>query len=156
MGIGAGAVGITGQIVNNIQTQAQGEQSIQQKLEEASRQAVSVASSDDIDLLTAYSGNRAKFVLYNISDRMKKLVGDLFYYCGYKLDVQDIPNITSRYWFNFVQAELVLNDSNNLSSDIEEDIKARFRDGVTFFHYRNEQFNLAQDKENWEISLLSH
>ena len=153
MGVGAGAIGITGQIVNNIQTQAQGEQTIQQKLEEASRQAVAVASSDDIDLLTAYSGNKAKFVLYDVSLRMKKLLGDLFYYCGYKLEIQDIPNVASRYWFNFVQADLILIDTNNLSKDIEEDIIAKFKDGVTFFHYHN-GFNFAQDKENWEVSLI--
>ena len=153
--VGAG-IGIASQYASMVRTTAQGEQAIQQKLDESARQAVSVAGSDDIDLLTAYSGNRAKFVLYDVSERMKKALGDLFYYCGYKIDVQGIPNNSSRYWFNFVQAELVIDDTSNLPMDIEDDIKARFSQGVTFFHYRGSYgFNLAQDKENCEVSLLN-
>lgn len=154
LGIGGAGIGLTGQIINNIQTQAQGEQTIQQKLEEASRQAVAIAGSDDIDLLTAYSNNKAKYVMYEISDRMKKLVGDLFYYCGYKLDVQGVPDKDSRYWFNFVQCELVVNYDSNVPVDVMNDLEERFKQGVTFFHYHN-GFNLDQDKENLEISILN-
>lgn len=150
--VGAG-IGIASQTASMVRTTAQGEQAIQQKLEETSRQAVSVAGSDDIDLLTAYSDNKAKLVLYQVSDRMNKALADMFYYCGYKLEVQDIPNKSSRYWFNFVQAELVINESANISADIEDDIKVKFSQGVTFFHYRN-SFNFEQDKENYETSIV--
>ena len=150
--VGAG-IGIASQTASMVRTTAQGEQAIQQKLDETSRQAVSVAGSDDIDLLTAYSGNRAKMVVYDISTRMKKALGDFFYYCGYKADIQGIPNKSSRYWFNFVQAELVINDTSNLPSDIEDDIRARFSTGVTFFHY-HDGYDFAQEKENVEVALL--
>ena len=154
LGIAGAGVGITSQIVSNIQTQAQGEQTIQQKLEEANRQAVAVSGSDDVDLLTAYSNNKAKLVLYQVSERMKKLIGDLFYYCGYKLELQDIPDKDSRYWFNFVQCDLVVNYDTNLPSDMMNDLIERFKQGVTFFHYHN-GFDLAQEKENLEISLVN-
>lgn len=154
LGIAGAGVGITSQIVSNIQTQAQGEQTIQQKLEEANRQAVAVSGSDDVDLLTAYSNNKAKLVLYQISQRMKKLVGDLFYYCGYKLELQEVPDKDSRYWFNFVQCDLVVNYDSNVPSDIMNDLIERFAQGVTFFHYHN-GFDLNQEKENLEISLVN-
>ena len=154
LGVGAAGIGITGQIVSNIQTQAQGEQTIQQKLEEAERQAVAVAGSDDVDLLTAYSGNRAKLVLYDVSERMKKLIGDLFYYCGYKLDLQAVPDKDSRYWFNFVQCDLIVNYDSNVPSDIMNDLVERFKQGVTFFHY-HDGFDLDQEKENLEVSLIN-
>ena len=154
LGVAGAGVGITSQIVSNIQTQAQGEQTIQQKLEEANRQAVAVSGSDDVDLLTAYSNNKAKLVLYQVSERMKKLIGDLFYYCGYKLELQDIPDKDSRYWFNFVQCDLVVNYDTNLPSDMMNDLIERFKQGVTFFHY-HDGFDLAQEKENLEISLVN-
>lgn len=154
-GVVTAGVGLASQITNLVKTTAQGEQSIQQKLDETSRQAVSVSGADDIDLLDAYADNRAKFVVYEVSDRMKKVLGDLFYYCGYKLEQQGIPNISSRYWFNFVQAELILTDTNNIPVEIEDDIKEKFKNGVTFFHYHS-GFNFAQDKENWETSLVPY
>lgn len=154
LGVAGAGVGITSQIVSNIQTQAQGEQTIQQKLEEANRQAVAVSGSDDIDLLTAYSNNKAKLVLYQISERMKKLVGDLFYYCGYKIELQDIPDKDSRYWFNFVQCDLVVNYDSNVPSNMMDDLIERFKQGVTFFHY-HDGFDLNQEKENLEVSLLN-
>ena len=86
---------------------------------------------------------------------MKKAVGDLFYYCGYKLELQGIPNKNSRYWFNFVQCEMLLTDTNNIPVEIEDDIKEKFKNGVTFFHYHS-GFNFAQDKENWETSLIQY
>ena len=150
--VGAG-LGVASQVTNMAKTTAQGEQAIQQKLDETSRQAVSVAGSDDIDLLTAYSGNRAKMVVYEISERMKKAMGDVFYYCGYKIETQGIPNKSSRYWFNFVQCELVINETANLPDDILEDIRERFKTGVTYFHYHN-GYDFKQEKENWEVAII--
>ena len=150
--VGAG-LGIATQVTSMAKTTAQGEQAIQQKLDETSRQAVSVAGSDDIDLLTAYSGNRAKMVVYEISERMKKAMGDVFYYCGYKIETQGIPNKSSRYWFNFVQCELVINETANLPDDILEDIRERFKTGVTYFHYHG-GYDFKQEKENWEVALI--
>lgn len=150
--VGAG-LGIASQVTSMAKTTAQGEQAIQQKLDDTSRQAVSVAGSDDVDLLTAYSGNRAKMVVYEISERMKKAMGDVFYYCGYKIETQGIPNKSSRYWFNFVQCELVINETANLPDDILEDIRERFKTGVTYFHYHG-GYDFKQEKENWEVALI--
>lgn len=150
--IGAG-LSLASQVTTMAKTTAQSEQAIQQKLDETSREAVSVAGSDDIDLLTAYSGNRAKLSRYEISERMKKALSDMFYYCGYRIETQGIPDKSSRYWFNFVQCELVINETSNLPDDILEDIRERFKTGVTYFHYHG-TYDFKQEKENWEISLL--
>lgn len=150
--IGAG-LGLAGQIVNYAKTISQNEENIQRKLQETQRQAVSVLNADDYDLLQAYTDNKAKLCLYEVSDNMKKVLDDLFYYCGYIVNEQTTPNIYSRYWFNFVQASLVINDSSNLTSEIEDDIKEKFEQGVTFLHYHN-KFDFNQEMENWETSLL--
>lgn len=150
--VGAG-LGLAGQLVNYAKTTAQNEENIQRKLAETQRQAVSVLNADDYDLLYEYTRNKAKLCLYEVSPKMKEVLDDLFYYAGYIVNEQMIPEISSRYWFNFVQATLVINDSSNLTSEIEDDIKEKFEQGVTFLHYHN-KFDFKQEMENWETSLL--
>ena len=151
----AGAIAISSQIVNYAKSTAQAEQNIAQKLQEAQNQAVQVQNADDVDLLNAYGGNVAKLCTYEISDAMKKVLLDLFYYCGYKTNEQKIPNVLSRYYFNYLEADLVLTDTENLTEEIEDDIKEKFSKGVTFLHYRPTEgypdFDFAQETNNIEV-----
>lgn len=149
-----GATATASSIINYAKTTAQAEENIQRKLLENQNQAVSVLNADDVDLLYSYSENKAKLTTYQVSEQMERILDDLFYYYGYKIEEQKLPNINSRYWFNFIQASLVLNDTNNLSEEIENDIKAKFEEGVTFFHYHS-KFDLEQVKENMENNILS-
>ena len=170
VGAGAGVAGIIGSglglvhsISNQIKTVAQNEQNIAQKLSNAKNEAVSVQNADDVDLLDAYSGNRAKLCLYQVTPKMREALFDLFYYCGYITNEQKVPSTTSRYWFNFVQANLVVNTWQNIPVDIQEMIKNKFSDGVTFFHVHEKTIDghtikvwqFAQTYENWETWLLS-
>ena len=150
----AGGVGLVGQTINHAKTTAQNEENIQRKLQETQMQSISVMNADDIDLLVAYSSNKAKLCYYEPSDMMKEILNDLFYYGGYVTNVQKIPNVRTRYWFNYVQASLVLEDTNNLTEEIENDIKEKFDNGVTFLHLRNGTFDLKQEKENIETSIV--
>ena len=153
----AAGIGLAGQLVNYAKTTAQNDQNITQKLQEAQMQGVAVQNADDVDLLDYYSQNKAMLCYYKVSDEMEGAMFDLFHYCGYKTNLQKVPDKSTRYWFNFVQADLVFVDTANLNADIEEDIKTRFKDGVTFFHYREGYgFDFAQEKENWEIAIVPY
>ena len=149
----ASGISLANSLVNLSKTTAQNEDNLQRKLAETQRQAVSVLNADDYDLLYEYTNNIPKLCLYTISSNMEKVLDDLFYYVGYIVNEQMIPNVYSRYWFNFVQASLVINDSANLTTEIEDDLKEKFELGVTFLHYHS-AFDFAQIKENWEISLI--
>lgn len=119
------------------------------------KQADSVSGSDDIDLLNAYCGNKAKLCLYQVSDRVKSLLADLFYYYGYTTDEIKIPTLNTRYWFNFVSCELELTGlDKNISDVCKENLIQRYRDGATFLHEHNSNWDFDQIKENWEVSLL--
>lgn len=168
-GVGAGAgiagmigsgLGLVNSISNQIKTVAQNEQNIAQKLANAKNEAVSVQNADDVDLLDAYSGNRAKMCLYQVTPKMKEALFDLFYYCGYITNEQKVPATNTRYWFNFVQANLVVDTWKNIPVDIQEMIKGKFSDGVTFFHSHVidgvQTWNVAQTYENWENFLLNY
>ena len=159
---GAIAGGITGTVaavgsiaqqrVNAAYNIARQEDSIMQKLVEAKATATSVSIADDVNLLQQYCPV-AKSINYEVGDNFKKAMANLFYYCGYKRDIQGIPNMDSRYWFNFVSADLVLKSTNNIPGDIILDIIARFKEGVTILHHHT-TWNFDQDKENWEVSIL--
>ena len=156
--VGAGVSLATGLIsgINNI---ASNESSFEQKQEQMRNESASAEGSNDIDLLEAYSNNRAKLVLYEPSDLIKSKIFDLFYFYGYANGKQGIPNISSRYWFNYVEADLEIVDSSNLPEFVDDDIKNRFIKGITFMHMRKNEddeydTDYNQELENIEISLL--
>ena len=150
----ASGIGLVGQLTNYAKTTAQNEENIQRKLQETQMQAVSVMNADDIDLLFAYSLNRAKLCYYELSPQMEQILDDLFYYGGYITNQQKIPDVQSRYWFNYLQASLVIEETNNLTEEIENDIKEKFESGVTFLHRRFSTFDFKQEKENMETSIV--
>lgn len=133
-GIVGSVAGLAGSAINLAKTTAQAEENIQRKIQESQNQAVSVSSADDYDLLDAYSGNMAKMCTYEVSDQMKRALADMFFYSGYVVNEQYKPDVNIRYWFDFLQADLVLNNTNNLTKEITELIKNKFSEGVTFFH----------------------
>lgn len=139
-------------IANNIYASVNSRNQIEQKLAEAKATASSVNGSDDLNLLNGYMGNKLKVFEYSISDEIKSKMYDLFYLTGYACEKTGIPNTTSRYRFNFLQCEpdLVFEKDPRLVKYID-DIKERFRLGVTYFH-RYDDFR--QTKENWEAWLM--
>ena len=153
-GIVSSVAGLAGSSINLAKTTAQAEENIQRKLQESQNQAVSVNAADDYDLLEAYSGNMAKMCTYQVSTQMKNALDDMFYYAGYVVNEQYKPDVNIRYWFDFLQADLVLSHTENLSKEIIELIKKKFSEGVTFFHCHTlngiRRWDLAQEKENWE------
>lgn len=145
----SGISSIVNTIFSNINTKNQ----IEQKKAEAKAQAVSVSGSDDLDLLNGYLGNKLWEIDNKVSDDMLSKIFDLFYLTGYACNQTGIPNTTSRYRFNFLQCEpdLVFEKDGRLVKYVE-DIKERFRKGVTYFH-RYDDFR--QTKENWEEWLIT-
>ena len=136
-----------------------------QKMEELKNQSTNVSGSDDIDLLNAYCGNKAKIVTYSASEPVKNALWTLFRFYGYKSNKRGDPTDFSdegmdneRYWYNFVQCEPVFKEETNLSDEILNDITQRYKEGVTFFHKRGENgvYDMSQEKENWETFLIGH
>ena len=159
-GGGAGAIagfagGAIGSTVNNLYNQVQAEETIHRKLQETGNQAVAMTGSDDIDLLDAYSNNRAKIGYYECSENVKSLIADLFYYGGYKCGVRGTPNLDSRYWFNYCQCDAEIEEPNNMGRNIIDEIKLKYKEGVTKMHRKHNTYDFDQEKENWEVSLIN-
>lgn len=154
-------VGAVSQLSGTITNSVRQEWNMNQKILELKNQSVSTAGADDLDLLDAYSGNRAKLKIYQCSDRIKKLVADLFYYEGYATSELKVPDTNTRLWFNFLQCEIEMKNSNymsKVSDEVKEDIINKFANGVTYLHdvqYSDtHHWDFEQIKENYERSIL--
>ena len=147
-----------GQLVNAVNSTAQAEANQAQKLFQLRQQKESVMGSDDLDIMCKYTGNKAKWMLYQISLRMESVLFDLFHFTGYIDGTNKIPNVTTRKWFNFLSCDLVINEDNNINDDIIKDIIAKYALGVTFMHSNTinsvKTWDWQQEKENWETSLF--
>lgn len=145
-------------LVNYAKTEAQNEENIARKIQEANRQANSVVNADDYDLLEAYS-NKAKICKYEVSPMLKGILDDIFYYFGYKVDEMKIPSTNTRYWFNFVACELEYTGlDKNISESARQNLIGKYREGATFLHMRKisavDTWDFEQVKENWENNLI--
>lgn len=156
VGIAAGISLLTGAaagMVSTVNTIAQSEQNIEAKQIQLKNQSTSVAGSDDVDLMSEYTNNKAKIVLYEVSPKMKKALWDMFHYTGYISGEMKIPNFNSRTWFNFVSCDAQFEEVVNVPDNCLNDLKERYKGGVTVMHYHNNKWNWERDYENWETSL---
>ncbi|BDV03235.1 hypothetical protein [Candidatus Hepatoplasma crinochetorum] len=101
------------------------------------------------DLFTSYLNGKKGFSWklnkYNLSILEKRSLFDYFYQYGYKLNqIENIQKyLNSRYWFNFLKVDKIFNlIDKNLSKKIRLIINEDFKNGITFWHYRN--------KSNWK------
>lgn len=144
-------------LVSTISSASQSEQNIQQKLQEAQAQGASVSGSDDVDLMSEYTGNRASLMTYKASDTMHELLLDLFYYTGYTDNVMGVPNLNTRKWFNFVACEAIIDMVNgqlvNISEEIQAELINLWKSGVTILHKVNGVYDMEQVKENAEVTI---
>lgn len=157
MGIATGvalATSTAGQIAGAVKTTIDAEQNFEAKNKQLQMQSTSVYGSDDVDLMEFYCSNRIRYKLYQVSERVKKALYDLFYYTGYIGNYLGVPDTTSRTRFNFVQCDPVFITKPNLPQEIVEDLIAKYQTGITFLHYYNNTWDFSQVKENWEVSLM--
>ena len=138
-----------------LENSIQNEISIQKKLADLKMKSANVYGANDIDLLNFYAnGNKAKIVTYNVSEKMQNLLFNLFFYNGYISNTLGIPNTTSRSRFNYVQAKLVFETTTNMYEIHKDELIDKFNQGVTYIHHFNNMWDLKQEYENWEVSML--
>ena len=117
---------------------ANANRSLTSKIENLRNQPVTASgAAGAVDIMKAYSGNKLHVMTYVPTDLFKKALYDKLFYCGYAHPVQDIPDFTSRFWFNYVQCDPVFKGETFVYNKYLDDIKARFKIGVTDYHMHN-------------------
>ena len=130
---------------------------IQQKLDTLAAQSTAVSGSDDVDLLSYYNGNKLELKKYITEPQQREAIYKLLFYCGYSHKTSGIPDLNSRYWFNFIQCKPVFNEEGNTPyNDYIDDIKSRYETGITVYHHHPGVggWDWNQQLENWEVNLV--
>ena len=152
-GVTGVASSITAPIFNTIKRENDFEKNLAQKKNETT----SVRGADDIDLLDEYTiGNKAKMCWYSATEIMRNYVYKLFRYYGYSCNEMKKPNLSTRKYYNYIEADVDFDMVDiKIEDNILEEIRARFKEGVTFIHKVNGYWDLSQSLENWEMSLYA-
>ena len=153
------AMSFAGSIASTLISQAQFETQMARRLQGNRAKATNVSGVDDLDLFREYGKQALISIAYDPLPITKERIDDLFYYAGYRRDVFKVPDFSSRYWFNYVEAEVLFDPSKEGPIiEYEEEIRRLFRSGVTVFHSHSDQpgkYDFSQTKENWEVSILN-
>lgn len=153
--IGA-SVSTVGTFTNAINSTISSERNFEQKQEQLKAQSTNVINSDDFDLLNEYNKNSLLMMTYKVSERVRKLLLDLFYYYGYKCNEIKMPDLNTRKYFNFIQCEADIKEYQSIL--IKEEyynlLVELYNKGVTLFHNYNGHYDIDQVKDNTERNLL--
>lgn len=157
-GVVASLISTAVSVKNAVVSQAQAERNIDEKMLNAKNQGTSVSGSDDVDLMSVYTSNRAKMCMYECSDVIKELLCDLFFYTGYVANRMGLPHLHTRRNFDYIEADIVINDKVNMSDEIMQELVGLYKNGLTFIHKVAERtgdmWDFAQKYENIELSVL--
>ena len=150
--------------------------SIDKSLKEASLRATNVAGSDNLDLFKHYSGNCLYSATFKLNALWRNKVATLFHYFGYATNMNKVPNLTGRLFFNYVKCTPVfkqplyvlayrqlpltpLKRFNGTNMEMQNEVCKKFASGVSIIHQYllavdgKNSWNVSQDKENWEEFL---
>ena len=130
-------VGVAYSLTNlyqNISAAVQRDWDVEKRLYDKAISAIGVEGSDNFDIFYQYSKNKLWRVIKEPSPITKQYMLDLFHYYGYSTKVRKRPNIFSRVNFNFLQAEIEINNSPFIPQDIMDEIKDKFKKGVFYMH----------------------
>ena len=153
--IGA-SVSTVGSFTNAINSTISSERNFEQKQEQLKAQSTNVINSDDFDLLNEYNKNSLLIMTYKVSERVRKLLLDLFYYYGYKCNEIKIPDLNTRKYFNFIQCEADIKEYQAIliKEEYYNMLIEAYNKGVTLFHNFNGHYDIEQVKDNTERNLL--
>ena len=139
---------------NALVSAVNGENSIRQKLDQTKNQAATVEGSNDVDLMSEYSGNRIKFLEYNPSNLMTNLLYNLFFYGGYNSGRMGLPNHNTRVNFDYLECDASIEKLANIPDDILNELVNCFKNGVTYLHKTTRTglaaWDFEQKYENYE------
>lgn len=158
LGVATALISMAMTTKNAVVSTIQNEENFQRKQAELKNQTASVAGSDDVDLMSIYAENRLKYLIYEPNEIMKNMLYDLFFYAGYASNRLGLPNHNTRYNFDYLEADAVLEKVANIPDDCLEELVNAFKNGVSYIHKTSRsgavKWDMKQEYENWEKVLL--
>lgn len=142
-----GAVGLVTGAISAAVAITNAENSFAAKEDQMRAQSASVAGTNDLNMFNWYAEGKLHIMTYEMSPQMKNAVYTLFRLGGYACDDYGVPNFNTRYWYNFVQADVYF-DAPYIYEDFLDDIRGRFKQGITVFHAHQGEYDFEQQYEN--------
>ena len=152
MGLGliAGGIGSTVSGVGNVYSEMSKQYDYKNRLDEIK------SSANTLMIDIAEGKDKYYLTKYKIHDKYRKRVYQLFMKQGYLVNEYRKPNLTSRYYYNYIQCSYVELNPQAIPQDaVRRIIENIYLNGTTIWHYRNPNtFRLIDySLENWEMSL---
>ena len=109
---------------------------------------------------TDYSTAIDNIVSLNVWRPKATIVEDIakvFHLTGISYPRMEIPNTTSRIWFNYIQCipQWTEDTINNINPKWLNLLSSMYQQGVTVFHYYQGKYDFLQEKANWEVNLIN-
>ena len=96
---------------------------------------------------------RYKMEYFEITPDVKQRLFKYFMRFGYKSNEFKVPNLNSRYYYNFIKT-IETTIFASLNNSIINQLKEIYQRGVTFWHFKNNEEDLFKyDYENYEVIL---
>lgn len=140
-----------GTILSGYLSHSQQMKSLFAKRSQLAMKQLSINDNKDSDLMKQMVSNKLHYIDASVNDVDKASLNRYFHYYGYARNMKMAFPYDTRYWFNYCEGDIHL--EQNIPEYAVSDVKARFKAGVTFYHYHN-HYDWEQERENWEVSLL--
>lgn len=151
---GSLAANIYSVIVNNVQR----DENLNRKLQQSAMTRIGVSGSDDLDLFRTITDNKVWLVISRPSEITLDSILDLFHYCGYATGERKKPIAHTRTHFNYLKGEMNFEGELLIGATMTNDLKAKFREGVTYIWKNTSNGENYWDTEreciNLETSLV--
>lgn len=144
------AVGVVTGIANTAISHRQGEEAIENKVNEAKNKAFNVASGDNLNLFQWYSGNNILHLEFIPDKQNQYLINEYFHLYGYSIGTYGKPNMDSRYWFNYCRGNMDITGRDTHYQPFETNkayIQEKYQEGVYRIHRR------PQTPDTWDVRL---
>lgn len=129
----------------------------EKKLEMLKTSQVSASASNGVDaFLLTYGGDeggKLKYCTGAPRDEVRNLIYEYLFRYGYTDNTYGIPDVNTRYRFNYLECDAYLR-SAKVPVQFLDMLKEKYRQGVTFMHYHDGEYDWGFQYENWETSLL--
>ncbi len=96
-----------------------------------------------------------KLVRKRITPQYYYRLYDYFYRYGYKANRFGVPDLRSRYYFNYIKT-INIDIVGDINNDVKEKLKQIYNTGTTIWHCREDNQNpklFMYEKENAEVDL---
>lgn len=139
--------GLTSNIINTIQSK----EAIERRKKDYLNSASQISNSDDVTLFNIYNeGNKLRYSQYKPREDIEDSIYNILRYTGYATNEYKIPDLTSRRYYNYIEADIEFKGDIYLPVIMKNDILDSYKSGITVFHNYQGEYDFDRKYENWE------